>query len=171
MTACIILVSPITGKIMDKIDAGLPLLASFICAFCSIICMLFLGTHIVPTLLCLSLILWGIAVGLNTPSTIHTALEKIEPKYTATAMGVFFTAVMSGAVVGVALAGNCIHFVSKHFLLVSLSGVGKNIPLSVLRKLQLIASGTITFQTAGLSSKNYHSVVSRAFVEAFHVEL
>lgn len=159
MTLFVAISSIFVGKVMDKIGFVYPVFVSVILAFlASLVTFFFTASqNLIPIFLCLFIL--GLAIGIHTPSTINGVNKEAAEKDAGTAMGLFFTMAISGAVVGVALAGTILGALSKKLLLVK---VGAS---AITSTLLYAASGTRSLTELPL---NLQEIAKDSFMYAFH---
>lgn len=171
MTVFVAMASPITGRIIDKIGYCLPMVASFIFSILSALLMQYL--HVTASFFTLipCLVLFGLAVGSHTPSSISATLAQVPKEKSGTAIGLFFTMAISGAVIGVALSGTMMDLLSRHFLLAKLP---LDLSAELNEKLLRAASGAVDLNNIGLTVSEfstYHSHVHLSYMTAFHINV
>ncbi len=159
ITLFVAISSPIVGKIMDKTGYAYPMVVSMVLACLSAIMMLAYKVHHPMPYIFASFILFGLAIGIHTPSSIKGVNASYPDKHAATAMGLFFTCAITGATFGVALAGQFISGLSLRFLNQSL--------ISVTPHIISVANGTANIHT--LINTKSQEVASMAFLHAYHI--
>ncbi|NMV41402.1 MFS transporter [Ralstonia insidiosa] len=105
MTACIFVVGPITGKVIDRHGYKLPVLTGMTLLLVSCAAFLTLRVELSIVLFVIGLVSFGLSNGALTTATINGATSQVSPKHTGTAIGLFFTLSMVGAMFGVAVSG------------------------------------------------------------------
>lgn len=172
MTGFVAIASPITGKWLDIIGFYAPLTLSFILGFFSIFFMLAFASQGSVLLLIVSFMLFGLAIGVHTPASINGAMSQVPKEKAATAMGLFFTAAMTGATLWVAMTGTLMSMISKHFLQLAL--VNSSLPMEMRNNLAHVASGAYNINHLGLTAQQimkFQPLTQYAFMNAFHVQI
>lgn len=158
MTALVFVASPITGKILDRFGFIYPVTISLLLAFASLGFMLFFHVSTSMPILITGFMLFGLAIGVHTPSSIYAALNSIAPTQHATAIGWFFTIAMSGSITGVAISSTIMNSFSHRF------------PVS----LQGVANGSVNINHLNLTPMQiyqYRLPAYHTFLQAFHAEI
>lgn len=161
MTALVAVASPLTGRIIDKTGFTKPIFCSIAFIFFACIAMVFFHIPLALPLLFSGLVFMGLAVGIHLPATVSAVNSLIEESKAGTANGLFFTAAISGATVGIALTGNLIHMVSQHYLATHLKLAVNSATLDLMHN---VATGTAS---ASLLTPNLASLAKHAFLSGF----
>jgi DHA2 family methylenomycin A resistance protein-like MFS transporter len=159
MTFFVAIVSPIAGKLMDKIGFSFPLLLSIILAVLAALTGMLIAQNEYELPLYLTLILLGIAIGLHVPSSIAGVYITISSDKAGTARGAFFTMALTGSTVGVALATTLLNKVSQHFIMKNFNYTNFN------PKFFLAASGARSLAILPLT---FQDIAKQVFMQAFH---
>ncbi len=115
------IVSPITGVFLDRIGFEKPMLLSMLCSAICFMLLCFVDASHAFWLLAIALFLYGIATGLNIPSTFSGAVASVEKSMGSLAVGVFFTLTFLSSSFGVALNGAQLNWLSYQKLQEQLS--------------------------------------------------
>lgn len=159
MTGMVAIMSPITGRMLDYISFMRPIFISLLLACLAIAFLFFIQAQGHLVLFYIGLMLLGLAVGLHIPASI-TAVNQMSPKEEAgSAMGVFFTFAITGAMIGVALAGNC--FASESLAFLTAHMPAQHLHGSLLRA----ASGVENIHHLPVA---WQSLAAAAFMYAYH---
>ncbi len=159
MTVFIALVSPFTGKMIDRAGYKALLLWSLV-GMILVIGMLILSKGESILLIILSLLIFGISTGMHFPTTIYAVNKIIERKHHGSATGIFFTSAIAGSTIGVALVSLTIRFFSKSYLLKS------HLNLNSGRKLFSIANSTHSILQ--VKDKIVANTIFKAYWYSFH---
>lgn len=160
MTLFVAISSPITGKLMDRISFVIPVKLSMLLAFLAAVTMIFFRLENPMPLLLVGLVLFGLAIGIHTPAMVNGVTKEVLNEQAGTAMGLFFTAAISGATVGVALSGAVMKVMSTQYLVKELGG--KIVNNSVYD----VAGGIKSVKT--LDSVYLRHMAENAFMYAYH---
>lgn len=173
MTGLVAIMSPITGKFLDKIGFFPFLRASFVLALVATLVMFNYQATVSFFTLTISFVAFGMAIGIHTTSSINGAMTQIDKAKSGQAMGGFFTAAMIGATTGVAISGLFINLISKRVLSAEISGLN-GISSNDLAELIRAANGTANIHQIGINHfeiSTYQEFIHHAFIYAFRVEL
>lgn len=114
ITVSLALFSVVAGKMSDRVGFKWPILISIIVLISSCVLFLFVSSSPSYFLLVVCLLLFGAAIGLHIPSTVHGALEVTPKAHAGTAVGLFFTLAFVGATVGVSVATELVSLLATH---------------------------------------------------------
>ena len=120
-TGVMAIVSPLAGKLSDY--SGFKPMIVFSIVALILLCIGFAYLTTSPSLiyLALLLILLGITSGVHIPTTLHALTHVIPKNQSGTAVGLFFTCAVLGAVLGVAFSGVIIDWCSQVHLQILLA--------------------------------------------------
>ncbi len=141
MTAMIAVVSPITGKLIDKFEFKRPNTISLLLGAIACLMLSRLDIHPQITLLVIALVMFGICVGMHIPSTINGIIRTSPEKHRSTGMGLFFTIAFFGSIMGIAISGSYMSAKSSVLTLKALVMQHIHISPDTLQRLQTVASG------------------------------
>ncbi|MDF1797272.1 MAG: MFS transporter [Coxiellaceae bacterium] len=141
MTAMIAITSPLTGRVIDKVEFKRPNIFSLF--FCAVACLLLSQLNAQPQMiiLVLALLIFGLGTGMHIPSTINGILRTSAKQHASTGMGLFFTIAFIGAIMGIAISGSYMSAKSNVMMLKLLVADHITIVSKALQRLQTIASG------------------------------
>lgn len=164
MTLMVALLAPLTGKILDRIGFKYPLLLSLVSMILVLLLMLTFGANISWFILPISLVLFGVAIGIHTPASINGALSSVSTQKKGTAIGFFYTIAVNGAIFGVALCGGLINSMSEKYL------ISGGLTQQLKAKAVAVAKGV---QSASEFDQmpNIKLMAQHAFLNAFHIFL
>lgn len=142
MTLMLGIVSPITGKLTDRIGFKLPMLASMLFSVFSFGILAASDLNQLSWLIGLMLLIFGIGTGLHIPSSVNGIIMSTNQRQRGLGVGIFFTIAFIGSTMGVALSGAQINwFANKDFLsLVQHSGL--QLSQQQLTALSQVVNGT-----------------------------
>ncbi len=163
MTAMIAVTSPLTGRLIDKVEFKRPNIFSLF--FCAVSSLLFSQLNAQPqtALLVLALLVFGLGAGMHIPATINGIIRTSAQEHASTGMGLFFTIAFIGSITGIAISGSYMSAKSSVLTLKTLVADHISITSPALQRLQTIASG------AHDSSWLHGHVPSNQFTELVHI--
>lgn len=174
MTASIIVLAPITGRLIDVYGYRIPLMGSICFLLLSCVAFLNLQNYLSFTFFLMGLVSFGLSNGMHTTSSVNGAISQVAPQYSGTAIGLFFTIAMIGAMSGVAFSGLIIDKISHYKLIKELSLKGlsfstrqNEILFSVANGSQKLHDWNVSFLNESLATIQH--ATSASFILAFHI--
>ncbi|MDF1654570.1 MAG: MFS transporter [Coxiellaceae bacterium] len=163
MTAMIAITSPLTGRLIDKVEFKRPNIFSLL--LCAIACLLLSQLNAQPQmpLLVIALLIFGLGTGMHIPATINGILRSSAEEHRSTGMGLFFTIAFIGSIMGIAISGSFMSAKSSVLTLQHLVAQHLTISTNTLKRLQTIASG------AHNSKWLQGHIPSNQFTEMIHI--
>lgn len=136
------IVSPVAGLFLDRIGFQIPTLASMILAGICFLFLCFISADDSFWLFATTLFLYGIAAGLNIPSTFNGVMVSVEKSVSSLAVGMFFTLTFVGSSLTVALSGVQLNWISSSKLHLELEKLHAHFSQAQMESLNQLANGT-----------------------------
>ena len=168
------LLSPFTGKLMDRTGVRIPTFAAFLvlAGAYALLSTLNLSGNMAVMLPCFLLL--GVGTGVIVPGTTMHALGAVPGEKTGAATGMVYTSVLLGATVSVAVTGLVLHFTAMRSLARRLAETGTAVTgeqMSVLERVAtgLAQSGKFPIGMGGEPVEQLMSIARNAFLDGFFV--
>lgn len=161
--------SPVTGKLIDKYGARIFLLLSSAFALLTSFGFVCISEKLSLITLMILLIGYGLAVGFNLTASIAAVDAQVSKRLSNIALGVFFTVALAGSSLGVAASGAILSFFSRQYVAAS----HLIIPNGQRDAFLQVANGAHSYQWFVQQSKtslpsSYEKVLKPAFFYGLH---
>ena len=165
MTVAFGVMSPISGKLIDRFGAYVPMLISLL--ILTIIIFMFAELTVVTSfyMLAFMLLVSGIVFAVLLTATNIVALSVVPEQQIGVASSVFFTIGIGGGMLGVAISGTIMALLSKSYLINQLILHNINIAQAKMPLLIKVANGSHSITKIG---NNLVPIVQQSFLHAFH---
>ncbi len=176
MTLALGVLSPIGGKLVDKMDARIPIVGGMLIMAVALWMASQFSANASLIQVLIALFLVGVGLGITFPSLNAAMMKSVNPKNLNTASGVFIMGGTFGNSIGVIVSTNLVIFLGKAGFLSTIAA--EKLPITSTQQsaiLQLFSSAHHDFSTfAGMSPEKLQQVseyFKQAFVDAMSVTM